>query len=139
MTRFRTAQILTWVSALGFFVEAARHAAQYRPVVFHASQGFSSLIPLVATLWLAFAAALVVLGLIVTLVAVGRAGGAKWLLALAGCFPLVTAILQLHFLGVTRATAVLALLAAISFAAAIVFPKPALPARDAHLERGLGT
>jgi hypothetical protein len=44
------------------------------------------------------------------------------LLALAGCYPLVTVLLQLHFLGFTRSVAIFSVVAAVSFAAALTFP-----------------
>src|SRR5207253_11497351 len=78
MTRYQTAQLLAGVSAVGFVLAAGLHTSEYRWVVLRAQQGFSGLAPFVATLWLTFAAALVILGLIVTLVAFGRVtpGGA---------------------------------------------------------------
>jgi hypothetical protein len=125
VTRYQTARILAGVSAFGFFVAAGLHTSEYREVVLQAQRGFSGLAPLVSALWLAFVAAMLVLGGIVTLVALGRVTGGRWLLALAGCLPLLTVLLQLHFLGFTRATALLALIAAVSFGAAIVFPSVA--------------
>ncbi len=125
MTRHQTAQALAGVSALGFVVAAVLHASDYRGVVQQAQQGFAGLSPFVATLWLAYAAALLVLGGIVTVVALGRAKGGRWVLALAGCLPLITVILQLQFLGFTRSTTVLAAVAALSFGAALASPADA--------------
>jgi hypothetical protein len=122
MTRYKAAQVLAGVSAFGFFVAAALHTSGYRQVVLQAQQGFSGLAPLVSALWLVFAAAMVVLGLMVTLVAFGRVIGGRSILALAGCFPLVTVVLQLHFLGFSPPVAILSTLAAVSFGAAIAFP-----------------
>src|ERR1043166_1101894 len=112
MTRSKTAHLLA----------AGLHATEYRRVVLRAQQGFSGLAPLVATLWLTFAAALVILGLIVTLVAFGHANPGRSILALAGCFPAITVALQLRFLGFTTPVAVFAAVAALSFAAALTFP-----------------
>ena len=69
MTRYQTAQLLAGVSAVGFVLAAGLHTSEYRGVVLRAQQGFSGLAPFVATLWLTFAAGLVILGLIVTVVA----------------------------------------------------------------------
>lgn len=125
MTRQQTAQALTGVSALGFVVAAVLHASGYRGVVVQAQQGFSGLSPLVAALWLAFSAALLVLGGIVTVVALGRAKGGRWILAFAGCLPLITVLLQLRLLGFTSSTAVLAVVAALTFGAALALPAEA--------------
>src|ERR1041385_5419309 len=96
MTRSKTAPLLAVASAVGFLLAAGLHATEYRRVVLRAQQGFSGLAPLVATLWLTFAAALVILGLIVTLVAFGHANPGRSILALAGCFPAITVALQLN-------------------------------------------
>jgi hypothetical protein len=122
MTRSKTAHLLAVASAVGFLLAAGLHATEYRRVVLRAQQGFSGLAPLVATLWLTFAAALVILGLIVTLVAFGHANPGRSILALAGCFPAITVALQLRFLGFTTPVAVFAAVAALSFAAALTFP-----------------
>ena len=122
MTRSRAAQLLAGVSAVGFLLAAGLHASEYRGVVLHAQQGFAGLVAFVATLWLTFAAALVILGLIVTLVAFGRVTPGRPILELAGCFPAVTVILQLHFLGFTAPVAVFSAVAAVTFAAALTFP-----------------
>ena len=127
MTRHRIAQVLAGVSAFGFFLAAGLHTAGYRQVVLQAEQGFSGLGSLVAALWLAFDAAMVVLGGIVTVVALGRVARARWVLTLAGSFPFVTVLLQLHFLGFTRPTAILSTIAAVSFGAAIVCPSVSQP------------
>src|ERR1041385_2137109 len=60
MTRSKTAPLLAVASAVGFLLAAGLHATEYRRVVLRAQQGFSGLAPLVATLWLTFAAALVI-------------------------------------------------------------------------------
>ena len=127
MTRNKSAQVLAGVSALAFLVAAGIHASSYRQVVLQAQQGISGLTPLVATLWLTFAAALLVLAGIVGLVALGRVGGGRWVLALAGCFPLITVVLQLLLLGFTRATAMLAAVAVVTFAAAVALPGESEP------------
>ena len=128
MTRYQTGRVLTAVAALGFFVAVVLHLSEYRGVVLRAQQGFSGLTPLLATLWLAFAAAMLVLGAIVCLVLFGRVTGGRWILALVGCFPLITVILQLALLGFTAPTAVLLAVAVVTFAAAIVPPSTAKPA-----------
>src|ERR1051325_3820768 len=112
MTRYKTAQILAGVSAVGFLLAAGLHTTDYRRVVLRAQQGFSGLAPLVATLWLTFAASLVILGLIVTLVAFGHVTPVRSILALAGCFPAITVVLQLRFLGFTPPVAVFSAIAA---------------------------
>lgn len=122
MTRYRSAQAVAGVAALSFVVVAGLHLSSYRRVVQQAQQGISGLAPLVATLWLAFGAGMLVLGAIVSLAALGRIKRERWILALAGCFPLITVLLQLRMLGFTPATAHLAVVAAVSFAAAILFP-----------------
>ena len=122
MTRYQTAQLLAGVSAVGFVLAAGLHTSEYRGVVLRAQQGFAGLAPFVAALWLTFAAALVILGLIVTLVAFGRVTPGRSILALAGCFPSVTVVLQLHFLGFTPPVAVFSAVAAVTFAAALTFP-----------------
>jgi hypothetical protein len=128
MTRYETGRVLTAVAALGFFVAAGLHVSEYRAVVLHAQQGLSGLVPLVATLWLTFAAAMIVLGAIVSLVPFGRVTGGRWILAFAGCLPLITVVLQLILLGFTPPTAVLSVVAIVSFAAAIALPSTAAPA-----------
>lgn len=122
MTRPRIAQVLAGVVAVAFFVAAWLHTSGYRAVVQQARRGVSGVAPVVAALWLAYAAAMVVLGGMVSLVAVGRIRDGRWVLALAGCFPLVTVWLQLQLLEVTRSTAMFAIVAALSIAAAVVFP-----------------
>ncbi len=96
MTRYKTAQVLAGVSAVGFLLAAGLHTTEYRRVVLRAQQGFAGLAPFVATLWLTFAAALVILGLIVTLVAFGRVTPGRSILALAACFPAVTVVPSSH-------------------------------------------
>lgn len=122
MTRYQTARMLAGVTAGGFFLEAALHVSQFKQVVLQAQRGFGEQAPLVAALWLAFAAAMLVLGAVVTLVALAKVPAGRWLLALAGCLPLVTVFLQLQFLGFTRSTAILAGLATVSLGTAILFP-----------------
>lgn len=124
MTRDQLARMLAGVSALAFFVAGGLHASGYRAVVLQAREGFTGLAPLVAALWLAFAAAMLVLGGIVALVALGRAGGGRWILGLAGGFPLITVLLQLRLLGFTWSTAMLVTVAALCLAAAVLFPQP---------------
>ncbi len=122
MTRYKTAQVLAGVSAVGFLLAAGLHTTEYRRVVLRAQQGFAGLAPFVATLWLTFAAALVILGWIVTLVAFGRVTPGRSILALAACFPAVTVVLQLRFLGFTPPVAIFSAVAAMNFAAALTFP-----------------
>lgn len=122
MTRYQTAQVLAGASAATFFADAALHASGYRAVVLQAQQGIGGMTPTVSALWLAFAAALVVLGAMVGLVALGRVREGRWILALAGCFPLITVLLQLLLLGFTRSTALLAAVAVVTLAAAVAFP-----------------
>ncbi len=141
MTRYKTAQVLAGVSAVGFLLAAGLHTTEYRRVVLRAQQGFAGLAPFVATLWLTFAAALVILGLIVTLVAFGRVTPGRSILALAACFPAVTVVLQLRFLGFTPPVAIFSAVAAMNFAAALTFPTVPLSAdaiaRLEALERGV--
>jgi hypothetical protein len=127
MARQQNARILAAALAVGFLIAAALHVYGYRQVVLQAQRGFSNLAPLMSAVWLAFAAALVVLGGIVGLVALGRVTGGRWILALAGCFPLATVVLQLHFLGFTSSTAILSAIAAASFLGAIAFSNDAAP------------
>jgi hypothetical protein len=127
MTRSETGRVLSALAALGFFVAAVIHLSEYRGVVQQAQQGLSGQTFLVATLWLTFAAAMLVLGAIVGLVPFGRVTGGRWILAFAGCFPLITVVLQLTLLGFTAATAVLLAVAIVTFAAAIVAPSTAAP------------
>ncbi len=122
MTRHQTARVLAGVAGFGFFLEAGLHLYEYRQVVRQAQGVLSGLLPLVSALWLAFAAAMLVLGSMVTVVALGRVAAARWILELAGCLPVVTVILQLHFLGFTRPTAILSGVAVVTFAAALLFP-----------------
>jgi hypothetical protein len=122
MTRYKAAQILAGVSAVAFFVAAALHTSGYRAVVQQARRGVGGVAPLVAALWLAYGAAMVVLGGMVSLVAVGRVREGRWILVLAGCLPFITVLLQLQLLQFTRSSAMLATVAALSIAAALVFP-----------------
>jgi hypothetical protein len=122
MTRYKTAQVLAGVSAVAFFVAAGLHASGYRAVVLQTQQALGVLAPLVAALWLAFAAAMLVLGCIVGLVALGRVPAGRWIVALAGCFPFITVLLQLDLLGFTRSTAMLAAVAVVTLGAAFAFP-----------------
>lgn len=125
MTRYQTARVVAGVAGAGFFLEAGRHLYEYKQVVLRAQGVVSGLVPLVSALWLAFAVAMLVLAGMVTVVALGRVAAARWILALAGCLPLITVLLQLHFLGFTRTTAILAAIAVVSFAAALLFPSEA--------------
>jgi len=124
MNRFNTARVLAGTSALGFFLAAGLHTSGYRQVVLRAQQGVGGSPLEVAALWLAFAAALLLFGMMVALVALRRVTGVggRWVLALAGCFPLITVLLQLRFLGFIPPVVILSAVAAVTFAAALVWP-----------------
>jgi hypothetical protein len=128
VTRYQIARILAGVSAFGFFFEAVRHTSEYRQVILQAERSLSGSAPLVSALWLAFAAAMLALGAIVALVALARVTSGRWILALAAGLPLVTVLLQLHFLEFTRSTAILSAIVVVSLAAAIAFPSATQPA-----------
>jgi hypothetical protein len=128
MTTHRTARVLAALSAFGFFVGAGLHTSGYRGVVLLAQQGPSGLAALVSALWLAFTAGMVVLGIIIMLVALGRVSGARGVLLTAAGFPLATAALQLKFLGFIPPVAILSTIGALSIAAAIMWPKVREPA-----------
>jgi hypothetical protein len=130
MNRYRIAQIMAGVSAVAFFVAAWLHTSGYRAVVQQARRGVSGVAPVVAALWLAYGAAMVVLGGMISLVAVGRIRDGRWILVLAGCFPLMTVLLQLQLLEFTRSSAMLSTVAAVSIAAAVVFPSTREPPRS---------
>lgn len=122
LTRSKAARALAGLSAAAFLVAAGFHLYGYRAVVLQAQLSLGSPAPLVAALWLSFTAAMLVLGVMASLVALGRVREGRWILGLAGCLPLLTVLLQLRLLGFTRSTAVLAAVAVVSFAAAFVFP-----------------
>ena len=125
MNRFTTARVLTGGSAVGFFLAAGIHASGYRHVVLHAEAGVGCSPLELAALWLAFASALIVFGMLAALVALRRiTGGERWVLALAGCFPLMTVLLQLRLVGFISPVVYLSAVAAVTFAAAIVWPPP---------------
>ena len=120
MNRVNPARVLAGTSAFGFFLAAGLHASGYRQVVLRAQQGVGcSPLEMVA-----FAVALVLFGVMVALVALRRVtgGGARWVLALAGCFPLVTVLLQLRLVGFIPPVVTLSAVAAVTFAAAFVWP-----------------
>ena len=124
MNRFNAARVLAGTSAVGFFLAAGLHASGYKQVVLRAAQGVGCSPLEMAALWLAFAAALVLFGMMVVLVTlrwVTGAGG-RWVLALAGCFPLLTVLLQLRFVGFIPPVVTLSAVAAVTFAAAFVWP-----------------
>lgn len=123
MTRQRAAQILAGTAAVGFFVGAGLHTSGYASVILLAQQGPAGLASLVSALWLAFTAGMVVLGMIVTLVALGRVGGACAVLLCAAGFPLATAVLQMRFLGFIPPVAILSTIGALSIAAAVALPQ----------------
>jgi hypothetical protein len=127
MTRYQIARALAGVTAFGFFFQTGLHVSQYNQVVLQAQRGYGGEGPLVAALWLSFGAAMLVLGGMVTLVALAKVRAGRWLLALAGCFPLITVLLQLQLLGFTRSTAILAGIATVSLGAAILFPNQPQP------------
>ena len=122
MTRFNTARVLAGVGALGFFLAAALHTSAYRQVVLQAQQGFAGTASVVAALWLAFGGALLLFGTMVALVGFGQVTGARWILALAACFPLITVVLQLRFLGFIPPVVILSTVALVTSAAAVVWP-----------------
>jgi hypothetical protein len=122
MNRFNTARVLAGTSALGFFLAAGLHTSGYGEVVLHAQQGVGCSPLEVAALWMAFAAALFVFGIMVALVALRRVTGGRWVLALAGCFPLITVLLQLRLVGFIPPVVTLSAVAAVTFAAALVWP-----------------
>ncbi len=127
MTRQRTAQFLTGLSAFGFFLAAGLHTSGYGSVVALAQQGPPGLAPLVSALWLAFTAGLILFGIVVTLVALGRVRS-RPILILASCFPLGTAVLQIRFLGFIPPVAILSTIAVLGIAGALAFPKATEPA-----------
>lgn len=127
MTRQRSAQTLAGLSAVGFFVAAALHTSGYGSVRLLAQQGPPDLAPLVSALWLAWAVGLVVLGVLVTLVALGRLPGARVVLLCAAAYPLATAVLQLNFLGFIPPVGILSGIGVLSVAGAIVLPSVRQP------------
>ena len=77
---------------------------------------------LLVVLWLAFAAALLVFGVLVVLVTLRRISGGRWVLALAGCFPLITVLLQLRLVGFIPPELTLGAVTVVTFAAALAWP-----------------
>jgi len=123
MNRFSTARALAGLSAFGFLLAAGLHASGYRQVVLRAEQGVGCSPLELGALWLAFAAALLVFGVLVALVALRRiTGGGRWILALAGCFPLITVLLQLRLVGFIPPELTLAAVTVVTFAAALAWP-----------------
>ena len=124
MNRFNTARVLAGTSAFGFFLAAGLHASGYRQVMLRAAQGVGGSPLEMAALWLAFAAALLLFGVMVALVALRRVTGgeARWVLALAACFPLLTVLLQLRFVGFIPPVVTLSAVTAVTFAAAFLWP-----------------
>jgi len=128
MTRQRAAKFLTGLSAFGFFLAAGLHTSGYGSVVLLAQQGPPGLASLVSALWLAFTAGLILFGLVVTLVALGRIPRSRMILILPSCFPLATAVLQVQFLGFIPPVAILSTIAALGIAGALVSPRATQPA-----------
>jgi hypothetical protein len=122
MNRFNAARILAGTSAFGFFLAAGLHASSYRQVMLRAELGVGCRPLELGALWLAFAAALIVFGAMVALVASRRITGGRWVLALAGCFPLITVLVQLRLVGFIPPELSLAAVTAVTFAAALVWP-----------------
>ena len=127
MTRHKFARGLTGLSAAGFFIAAMLHTSGYQSVTLLAQQGPGGLGGLVSALWLAFSAGMITLGLIVALLAREPVGGARAILILAACFPLVTAMLQLRFLGFIPPVAILGTIALVTFAGAVASPRSPNP------------
>ena len=128
MSRHRAAQTLAGFSALGFFIATGLHTYEYGTVRLLAKQGPPDLAPLVSALWLAGGAGLIVLGILVTLVALGRVAGARPVLLCAAGFPLATAALQLAFLGFIPPVAILSTIGGLSIASAMILPSVQEPA-----------
>lgn len=122
MTRNQVSRVLIGLSALGFFIGAALHTSGYNSVVLFAQQGPAGLGALMAAVWLAFTAGMIVVGLIVDFVALRQMAGARAILVLAACFPLAAAALQLRFLGFIAPVAILSTIAVLSVAGAAVLP-----------------
>ena len=125
MTRQRTASILAWAAALAFLVTAALHASGFAAVTALARRGPPDVVPIVAMLWLAFSAALALLGLVAAVAAWRPGPPARGVLALAGVFPIVSAVLQLCYFGPIAPAAVLAFDGALALAAAVALPSAA--------------
>lgn len=134
MKHAKIARLLAGVGALGFFVAAVLHTSQYGNVVAQARQASVQVASLMAALWLAFAAAMLVLGIMVSVVARGRVSGARLILGAAACFPLATVLLQLRYLGFIPPVPILSTVAILTFAAAAMWPAAAEPAGDASKE-----
>jgi len=122
MNRFNTARALAGLSAFGFFLAAGLHVSGYRQVVLQAEQGVGCSPLELGALWLAFAAALLVFGVLVVLVALRRISGGRWVLSLAGCFPLITVLLQLRLVGFIPPELTLGAVTVVTLAAALVWP-----------------
>jgi len=123
LTRHKFARGLTGLSAAGFFIAAMLHTSGYQSVTLLAQQGPRGLGGLVSALWLAFSAAMIILGLIVAILAREPVGGARAILVLAACLPLATAMLQLRFLGFIPPVAILGTIALVTFAGAVASPR----------------
>lgn len=122
MSRFRTARVLAGIGAFGFLLAAVLHTSQYAKVVAQARNASADLAPLVAALWLAFAGAMLLLGTMAALVAMGRIREGRWILALAALFPAITVLLQLRYLGFIPPVVILSTVALVTIAAAAAWP-----------------
>jgi len=122
MNRFQTGRALAGLSAFGFLLAAGVHTSGYRQVVLRAGQGVGCSPLELGALWLAFAAALLVFGVLVVLVTLRRISGGRWVLALAGCFPLITVLLQLRLVGFIPPELTLGAVTVVTFAAALAWP-----------------
>ena len=122
MTRRGIGTGLTAAAAVAFVATAAIHATGYDSVTALAAEGPADLATLVPALWLAFSVDLAVIGLMLGVVALRVAAGARLILVLAALCPLGAAGLQMRFLGFIAPTAILLFVAALTLVAAGVRP-----------------
>jgi len=114
----RVGRILGACSGLGFILTAGLHATGYSTVNTLSLQVPEDLRALIAMLWLAFSADLVVAGVIVLAAVRFFTALSGPVLAVAGFLPAFAACLQVAYLGFIGPTAILAALAVSTWASA---------------------
>jgi uncharacterized membrane protein len=118
MTREATIRFLTGLSAAAFLLSAALLVSSYRSIVASAQQAPADIATLVPALWLAFTAAMIVFGVIVTATTRRDGLNPRLTLFLVALFPTATGICFVRFLGFMSVTVILFIVAGLTLAAA---------------------
>ena len=120
--RQRIGSVLSGATALGFILMAALHATGFDAVSAEAEQAPEMLRLFAPTLWLAYALALALLGLIAGIVAFRPDPPGRFVLACVALFPLGSAGLQVAFIGLIPHTLILVAVGVLAVVTAVVLP-----------------